>query len=207
MRQHLRLYLVPFIMLAAIGSQLSFAGDPMKKADFHDAMRALWEDHIAWTRLFVVSAVADLPDRKAATDRLLRNQSDIGNAVKPFYGDAAGDALASLLKEHITTAAELVNAVKAGDDAKQKEANNRWYANADEIAVFLSNANPGNWPAAEMKEMMREHLDLTTIEVVARVKSDWRADIEAYDNIHRQILVMADMLSNGIILQFPEHFR
>jgi hypothetical protein len=178
-----------------------------KQADFQNAMRKLWEDHITWTRLFIVSAAADLPDKNATTERLLRNQTDIGNAVKPFYGEAAGEKLTALLKEHITTAAELVTAAKANDTAKTEDAKKRWFANADEIAAFLSAANPKNWPPADMKRMMREHLDLTTNEVTAHLKKDWAADIAAYDKVHEQILHMADMLSAGIIKQFPEKFK
>lgn len=178
----------------------------MTRTAFHDAMRKLWEDHVTWTRLFIVSALADLPDKGATTDRLLRNQSDIGNAIKPFYGDAAGEKLTALLKEHITTAAEIVAAAKANDKAKQDDATKRWSVNADEIASFLSGANARNWPSGEMKSMMHEHLGFTTAEVVARLKADWPADIAAYDTVHEQILKMADMLSMGIINQFPDRF-
>ncbi|HWS53254.1 MAG TPA: hypothetical protein VN228_03980 [Pyrinomonadaceae bacterium] len=178
-----------------------------KQFAFREAMRKLWEEHVVWTRQFVVSAVSDLPDKAAATERLLRNQSDIGDAIKPFYGDAAGQKLSALLRDHIVIAAELVAAAKAGDKAKSEEAGRRWNANADEIAAFLSAANPKAWPAAEMKKMMREHLDLTTVEVVARLRGDWAADVAAYENIHTQILHMADMLSAGIISQFPQKFE
>lgn len=183
------------------------AGAPLtSRATFHDAMRKLWEDHVTWTRLFVVSAVADLPDKNATTDRLLRNQTDIGNAIKPFYGDAAGEKLTALLKEHIGTAAELIAAARANDQAKQSDATKRWFANADGIASFLSGANAKNWPREEMMSMMREHLNVTTAEVVARLKADWPADVAAYETVHGQILEMADMLSTGIISQFPERF-
>lgn len=177
-----------------------------KQIDFRNAMRKLWEDHITWTRLFIVSAAADLPDKGPTTDRLLQNQVDIGNAVKLYYGDAAGEKLTALLKEHITTAAELVTAAKANDTAKMADANRRWYANADAIAAFLSSANPKNWPLGEMKRMMHEHLDLTTAEVQARLKGDWSADVAAYERVHEQILHMADMLSAGIISQFSKKF-
>jgi len=185
----------------------TFAGDnTIGKAAFRQDMRKLWEDHIVWTRLFVISALADLPDKQATTERLLQNQVDIGNAVKPFYGEAAGNKLTELLKEHILIAAELVGAAKAKDAAKQQDATKRWSANADEIAMFLSGANPKNWPAGEMKSMMHEHLDATTAEVVARLTGDWAGDVAAYGRIHNQILGMADMLSEGIIDQFPQKF-
>jgi hypothetical protein len=173
----------------------------------HDGMRRLWEDHITWTRLFIVSATANLPDAPATTQRLLRNQDDIGDAVKPFYGRAAGERLTTLLRKHITTAAELVAAASAGDQAAVERHNRAWYRNANQIADFLSEANPRHWPRREMRSMMRGHLDLTLAEVVAYLEHDHRTDIRTYDLIHRQILKMADMLSDGIAAQFPKRFR
>ena len=170
-------------------------------------MRKLWEDHISWTRLFIVSALADLPDKDATTKRLLQNQVDIGNAVKPFFGAEAGDKLAALLKDHILIAADIVTAAKASDNAKLESSKTKWVANADEISAFLSGANPKHWPAAEMKKMMREHLDLTTAELMARLKKDWTADVAAYEKVHAQALHMADMLSDGIAKQFPDKVK
>jgi hypothetical protein len=145
--------------------------------------------------------------RHATAKRLLQNQTDIGNAVKPFYGDAAGDKLTSLLKDHILIAVEIIDAAKKGDAAKQDAAVKRWQANADDIAVFLSGANPANWAAAEMKAMMREHLDLTAAELVTHLQKDWAADVAAYDKVETQILKMADMLTAGIAKQFPDKVR
>jgi hypothetical protein len=173
----------------------------------HDKMRRLWEDHITWTRLFIVSATADLPDTAATTQRLLRNQDDIGDAIKPFYGRAAGERLTTLLKEHITIAAALVGAAKAGDEGAVERHNAAWHRNANRIAGFLSKANPRHWPRREMRSMMRDHLDLTLTEAVAHLERDHRADIRAYDRVHSQILKMADMLSDGIAAQFPNRFR
>src|SRR5687767_253458 len=67
-----------------------------KKIDplvFQQAVRKLWEDHVTWTRVYIIAALADLPEADAAAQRLLQNQTDIGNAVKPFYGDEAGEQL------------------------------------------------------------------------------------------------------------------
>jgi hypothetical protein len=183
------------------------SGLNQQRLAFHDEMRRLWEDHITWTRLFIVSASADLPDTPATTRRLLRNQEDIGDAIKPFYGRAAGERLTTLLKEHITIAADLVGAAKAGDQAAVERHRRAWYRNANQIADFLNEANPRHWPRREMRSMMREHLDLTLAEAVAHLERDHRTDIRAYDRIHRQILAMADMLSDGIAAQFPGRFR
>jgi hypothetical protein len=170
-------------------------------------MRKLWEDHVTWTRLYIVSAVAGLPDADRAAERLLKNQSDIGNAIKPFYGEAAGEGLTALLRSHILIAAEIVKAAKAGDAAAVAAANARWSSNADEIADFLHKANPANWPQATLRAEMHHHLDLTLQEAQARIKGDWAADIAAYDKVHDHILGMADVLSAGIVRQFPRRFR
>jgi hypothetical protein len=199
--------MISMVPASRFASPSNIEPESPKTVAFQDAMRKLWEDHIIWTRVFIISAVADLPDKAAATERLLKNQVDIGNAIKPYYGDAAGDKLTTLLKEHITTAAEIVAAAKANDKPKQDDATKRWFANADQIAAFLSDANPKNWPRAEMEKMMRDHLNLTTEEVVARLQGNWAADIAAYDKVHEQILHMADMLSAGIVNQHSAKFK
>ncbi len=174
--------------------------------DFRSAMRKLWEDHITWTRLFIVASLDELPSLNATTARLLRNQRDIGDAIVPFYGAAAGQRLTELLTEHILIAAEIVKAAKAGDQTAVAEYQRRWTVNADQIALFLHEANPHQWSLAEMKAMMHEHLSLTTDEVVAHLEKRWDDDVRAYDKVHRQILGMADMLAFGIIAQFPGRF-
>ena len=183
------------------------AAAPIGKGAFHDAMRKLWEDHVTWTRLYIVSAAAGLPDLQPTAERLLRNQADIGDAVKPFYGNPAGDRLTALLRSHILIAADLIKAAKAGDTAAVTAASTHWNANADEIADFLSEANPRNWPRQTLRSEMRHHLDLTLQEAQARLRGDWAADIAAYDTVHEHILGMADVLSGGIVSQFPGRFQ
>jgi hypothetical protein len=170
-------------------------------------MRVLWEDHVTWTRLAVISLVAGTPDTEATVARLLRNQADIGNAIKPFYGRAAGNALTGELRKHILIAADLIAAAKAGDQAKVAAEQARWRANADDIATFLSNANPQHWKRGAVRAMLNEHLRLTTQEVVARLDGKWAADVAAYDRIHQHALGMADTLSAGLVEQFPGRFR
>lgn len=184
-------------------------GATSARAAFHDAMRKLWEDHIVWTRQYIVSAATepgDLADIGPTTDRLLANQTDIGNALKPFYGDAAGDQVTSLLRDHIVTAARLIAAAKAGNSAGVESASTAWYANAHDIAVALNGLNPRHWALADLDTMMKDHLDLTLDEAVARLQGRYADDIAAYDAVHAEILSMADMLSDGIIAQFPSKF-
>jgi hypothetical protein len=211
-KNFVRFLMVSLLLLASVltvAFPVGTAGAKAKVDDqaFHDAMRKLWEDHITWTRLVIVSIANDLPDTGPTVQRLLQNQVDLGDAIKPFYGDAAGEQLTALLTDHILIAAEILQAAKAGDTATLNEALERWYANADDIAEFLHAANPKNWPLEEMKMMMRDHLDLTLREAVAYLEGDHTASIAAYEQVHLQALEMADMLSEGIIKQFPEKFK
>jgi acyl-coenzyme A synthetase/AMP-(fatty) acid ligase len=198
------------LLVAAACQPIATTGSPaatdrIDAVAFHADMRKLWEDHVTWTRLYIVSAVAGLPDTGPTANRLLQNQADIGNAIVPFYGRAAGDQLTALLRDHILTAAALVAAAKAGDANAVVIQKNLWYANANQIADFLAAANPA-WPDADMRQMMKMHLDQTLDEATARLKGDYPADIAAYDAIHLHILDMADMLADGIVTQFPNRF-
>lgn len=212
----MRLAVVAALAIALAGTALlvvprhdgheAAATTKISRSGFHDTMRVLWEDHIVWTRMAIIGILDDRPDQASAVDRLLRNQDDIGDAIKPFYGEAGSEQLSSLLRTHITGAADLLLAAKSGDSGAVGAALTAWQANGDEIAGFLADANPSAWHLDEMKAMMRDHLDLTLAEALARLEGRFVDDIAAYDAIHGQILHMADMLSDGIVAQFPGRF-
>lgn len=127
-------------------------------------------------------------------------------AFKPYFGEAAGNQLTALLRRHILGAVDVLVAAKAGDEDKLATAVAAWYANGQEIADFLSAANPKYWPQAKTRALMREHLDTTLKEATDRLKGDFAADIKDYDVVHHHILVMADFLSCGVISRFPDKF-
>lgn len=173
---------------------------------FQGDMRKLWMDHTIWTSKYIVSAVAGMPDKDIVLARLLRNQQDIGNAVKPYYGSAAGDQLAKLLTDHIVLAGKIVDAAKANDMATLKTLNDQWFKNADDIAAFLSKANP-NWTNQALKDLLYKHLKMVTNEVVTRIQMNWDGNVKAFDAGLDHIIVLADALSSGIIKQFPNKFK
>jgi len=169
-------------------------------------MRMLWEDHISWTSAYIMASVAGLDDAGKIAERLLKNQEDIGNAIMPVYGREAGLKLTQLLKEHIMLAADLVTAAKINDNDGAAAAEKKWYANADDIAGFLASANP-NWSKKDLQSGLYAHLGLTKNEAVARITKNSSAYIEARDKGHAHILVLSDMLADGIIKQFPKIFK
>ncbi|WP_322787476.1 acetylglutamate kinase [Bhargavaea ginsengi] len=164
-------------------------------------MRLLWEQHIAWTRMTIISLVFDLPDTEFTVTRLLRNAEDMGNAIEPYYGELAGERYAALIREHLTIAADLVKAAKAGETEKAEQIERDWYRNADEIVEFLSSANP-YISKAELQSMFYEHLALTKIEAVCMIIENFELEVEVYDRIESAALEMSDMISDAIIRQF-----
>jgi len=168
-------------------------------------MQKVWIDHTIWTRSYIVSAISNRPDQKDVLDRLLRNQQDIGNVIKPYYGEAAGNKLADLLREHILIAGKIVDAAKAGNQADVQRLEADWHRNADDIAKFLSAANP-NWPFKTLQDMLYTHLQLITEIVLDCLKGDWKADIAATDKNEIHMIHLADILTEGIVKQFPGKF-
>jgi hypothetical protein len=210
-RPVLRSAALTFLVLLGLGAHPALSASPgvsaskTSRVELRSAMRKLWEDHITYTRNYIISALGNLEDKDIVAQRLLRNQDDIGDAIQPYYGADAGKKLATLLRDHIMIATEVVAAAKAGDTAKLTAAQSKWSANGKEIAAFLSHANP-NWPRRDLESMLQKHLDLTTGEVVARLKKDWAGDVRSYDEGHVHMLMFADALTDGIVKQFGDRF-
>jgi hypothetical protein len=197
------------VVIAAAGTHAAPArsgGLSGRAVAFHDDMRALWESHGTWTERAIVDFVGNLPDTPLVISRLLENQTDIGNAVKPYYGRKAGNQLTRLLKGHINAAVAVLEAAKSGDAHKIATAKAAFYANGNQVARFLHAANPRHWTLGAMKTMMRVHLNQVIALAVDQLEGHYKAAIRLYDVYIGHILDMADMLSTGIIQQFPARF-
>jgi hypothetical protein len=193
----------------AAGEHAHDAAVPVRTAKalaFHDAMRALWEAHGAWTHMVIVSFVGNLPNLPAEEQVLLHNQVDIGNAVKPYYGKAAGNKLTKLLKAHILGAVNVLVAAKSGNKSKLAKAEADWFANGRQIADFLHAANPRFLSRSAARKMMNIHLNQVIQQGVDELTGRYAADARAFGPYIRHILDMADMISAGIIRQFPGKF-
>jgi hypothetical protein len=202
-----------------VGTVASTSAAPMRHHDasgkvlstkalaLHDQMRALWEAHGTWTERAIVDFVGNLPDTQVVIARLLQNQQDIGNATKPYYGEAAGNQLAALLTGHINAAVAVLKAAQSGDPAAIATAKSAFFANGNQIAEFLHSANPKHWSLAAMQTMMNIHLNQVITLAVDQLQGKYTEAVQLYDVYINHILEMADMLSNGIIEQFPSQFR
>jgi hypothetical protein len=171
----------------------------------YTAMRTLWTQHMEWTYATVVAFADESPALEPTITRLLRNQADIGNAFATYYGSRAGGRLTDLLQTHIKDAVPVLTAAKAGDTTAFDQAVAQWYANAQDIADFLAAANP-HWKQADMRSMMRTHITQTVAYAADVLAGSFATAIERYDAAESHMAEMADMLSAGIIKQFPQRF-
>ncbi len=95
-------------------------------------------------------------------------------------------------------AVDLLNAAKTKNKSQVAIDEKKWFVNAEQIAKFLSSANP-NWPKVSLIKMLDDHLSLTKSEAVARLSGNYAADITAYNKIRQEVNIMLDILANGII--------
>lgn len=169
-------------------------------------MQKLWIEHAWWTRNYIISNLAGLGDEKDVLERLLQNQTDIGNIIKPYYGAEAGNKLTELLKKHILIAGKIIEAAKVKDQNNVEKYNKEWFRNADAIVEFLIEANP-NWSKEELTDMFYTHLRFITDGVTARLNKDWKGDIRLAGLNEEHLIHISGVLADGIVKQFPEKFK
>jgi len=169
--------------------------------ELRECFRLLWEQHVYWTRMVILSMAFDSPDLEAATKRLLRNPPDFAKLFNCFYGNRIASEFECLLRDHLVIAAELVKEAKAGNSKAAGDAERRWYANADKIVCFLNHINH-YWAVGHMRQMWYEHLALTKEEAVAALGKSYTKSIEIFNKIEKEAMMMADDFSEGIVCQF-----
>jgi hypothetical protein len=205
-------FILSFALNMVIGTQITYASPQVQAhkqsaVSFENKFRKLWIDHVVWTSNYITSATtAGSEDQQQVLTRLLKNQEDIGNAIQPIYGMTAGNKLTDLLKEHIVIAGKIVDAAKSGNKSLVNQLNKEWYKNADDIAAFLSGANP-YLKKDDLKNMLHMHLKLVTDDLSASLTKDWNARIISIDDGLTHIIQMADKISKAVVKQFPDKFK
>lgn len=172
-----------------------------KQIELINTFRKLWEQHVMWTRSFVISSAANLGDLEPVVRRLLRNPTDFAKALSKYYGGDKAKKFENLLTQHLLIAGNIVNAAKAGNTDTVNEERKKWYVNADQLAEFLASINP-YWNRQEWQMMLYDHLKLLEVQVTERLTGQFAKDVAQYDIIEDQALMMGDLMANGIKKQF-----
>jgi hypothetical protein len=149
----------------------------------------------------VISSAEDLADVDIVAQRLLRNPSDFAEVLAVYYGEKVAEEFNRLLTDHLLVAAEIVNAIKAGDTQTAQAQRVKWFQNADDIAAFLAGINPF-WDEMQWREMLYQHLELLEDQIAFRFAGRYQDDVEIFDIIEEQALMMGDVMARGVINQF-----
>lgn len=177
----------------------------IRQVDLLKRMNLAWEQDIMWTRMLLISIAEDLKDLDATEKRLLQNPKDIADIFRRYYGNTTANKIENLLTEHLAIVKDLIVALKNNNQKLAKELTEKWYNNADEMAEAFSSINPF-YPKEKVRDMLYDHLELTTDEVTARLRKDYTADIAAFDKVQQEILKMSQFFVEGIFKQFPNAF-
>lgn len=192
-------------LASSTGHLSTVAASRSSRIALYTGMRTLWAQHMEWTYATVVAFAGSSPALDPTIARLLRNQADIGKAFGTYFGRTAGHRLTHLLRTHIQDAVPVLTAAKAGDATALDQAIAAWQRNARDIADFLAASNP-HWKRADMRSMMHTHITQTVAYAAAVLGGDFTSAIEKYDVAEAHMAQMADMLSAGIVQQFPHRF-
>ncbi len=178
-----------------------------KAVELRLALRDLWQGHIFWVRnVVLLTKLGDKEGAKAAEEQVVQNAKDIAGAVVPYYGKEAGDKLFTLLAGHYGAVKDSMNAVFSGNKEAEHMAMDKMTKNAEEIATFLSSANPKNWPKEALVSALAAHGGYHMAQIGQINTKDFSAEAKTWTAMKKQVNEIADVLANGIIKQFPQKF-
>lgn len=166
--------------------------------DLKTTMRKLFFDHSVYTSFVIKSITSHNDDTSALLPRLLNNQKEIGDQLKPYIGTAMGNKLTKVLTEHIKLAGEVIKAAK-NNDPKLEQAKAKLFKNSDEVAAVLTSLNPAMLPYEETQEMFRVHNEFVLNMCIARLQKNYKQEIKLYDAYINEILMMSDMIVDAVI--------
>lgn len=169
-------------------------------------LRKIWEGQAALTRSYIVSYFSGLLENTAVKNKLIKNQQDLADIIKPYYGDAAKSQLTTLLDDHLTIALKVLQATEGQDTLTINAVKAEWKANADQIALFLGGLND-HWIYEEIRDLLCKHLEFASAQMAARVSQDWETDLNSFNLDREKVLTLSDVLTDGIVNQFPDKFQ
>lgn len=217
MKRITRITLASLAVLAAAGATQAQAGHTHDSAapaaaapataptaaQAQDALRDLWVGHVFWVRNVAVETIAgNAAAAKAAEEQVVANAKQIAGAIEPFYGKAASEKLFGQLAGHYGAIKEWLLAT---NQAGQEAAFRKLVANAEEIATFLSSANP-NLPKDTLRGLLLAHGGHHIQQIRQLRDKDYAAEAQTWQAMTQHMYVIADALAGALHKQFPAKF-
>ena len=170
------------------------------------ALRDLWIGYIFWIRN-VVLATFNKNDaaKKTAEQQVVANAQSLAGTVEPFYGTEAKESFFKLLAGHYGAVKDYLVASVGDDLAAQSTATRSLTSNAEEIATFLSKANP-YLPKDALNGLLLAHGG-HHIQQIQQLQ-DQRYDSEArtWDDMKNHVYQIADATADALAKQFVKRF-
>lgn len=164
----------------------------------NEDMRLAWLNHVYWTRMYLMSAVADNADQQAVEERLLETADEITDVFARYLPIATTRQLRNLLTEHIEIAGQIIQALKAKNMSDYDALVKEWYRNANQMAALFANYNP-YFESRETRNMLLNHLDLTREEIEHQVNGEYEQSIDVFRDVEQQALALADYFARGLL--------
>ena len=208
MRQSVAVLLFAVVGMVGCAHESRVIGEanPARVADTKAALRDLWAGHIFWIRNVVLDNATNNPAaRDAAEKEVVANAKQIAGTITPFYGEAASEKLFTLLAGHYGAVKEYSDATVAGSKPQQDAALAHLASNADEIAVFLSGANP-NLPKDTVRGLIAAHGAHHVAQITEFQEKDYAHEAQTWEVMRQHVYVISDALTAALAKQFPGKF-
>jgi hypothetical protein len=177
-----------------------------KASETAAALRDLWIGHIFWTRNVSVAAI-DKNDAaiKAAEQQAVANAQAIAASIEPFYGAAAKESFFKLLAGHYGAVKAYLAATVAGDASAQATATQSLTSNAEEIAVFLSKANP-HLPKDALHSLLLAHGGHHIQQIQQLKERNYTSEASTWEDMKNHVYQIADATADALAKQFVRKF-
>jgi len=177
-----------------------------KVAQTDAVLRDLWVSHVFWVRNVVVETLAgNKGAATAAENEVVANAKQIAASIEPFYGKAASDKLFGLLAAHYGATKQYLEATAAGSQEKQDSAMRGLTDNVEDIAIFLSGANP-NLPHDAVKGLFLAHIAHHQQQILQLHNKQYQQEAQTWEAMKAHMYGVADALTGALAKQFPAKF-
>ena len=173
--------------------------------NLNNQMRRIWLENIFYIKFALLSIIYNLDNKTIAFKNLTQNVMNIQNVFSRYYSPEIAEKFANLIKNHILITLDIFNVIKKNDTKTLTNLESELRANSQEISNFLASINP-NFDKNKLNDMLNSHnMNIKNFAVLTKDKKYEQAN-DLFDKMKNEILMMADMLTNWIIMTFPNKF-